>query len=433
MKRGQVKLRFGKGGWLKEPALRKVLDVLNKTGTTRIAGGAVRNALLGRAVADVDLATTLKPEEVTRAAQEAGLKVHPTGIEHGTVTVVAEGKPFEVTTLRIDVETFGRRARVAFTDDWTADASRRDFTMNALYCDARGEVHDPLGGYEDLKRGRVRFVGEPRQRIREDFLRILRFFRFNAQYGKGSPDKEGLRHCVALRKHLKALSAERIRQELWKLLVAPGAARMLKAMNKAGITRVVLGREGEVKGLERMAQIDEKLKLPPDPLLRLELIAADAARYRDQLKLTNAEMARLKALKHGTPPTPGLRTAERKIVLYQMGRQAFTDSVLLGWAKSKAPASDKSWRSLFNFGRKADLPRFPITGEELKARGVEPGPQLGAMLRSLEDWWMAAGFPQEKALLLKRLDAIAPLPSPSGSAHKNLPTPAENAENTEKQ
>lgn len=428
MKRGRAKLRIGKREWLKDPALQKVLSVLNMRGTTRIAGGAVRNALLGRAVADVDLATTLKPEEVMRAGEEAGLKVHPTGIDHGTVTVVAESKAFEVTTLRIDVETFGRRARVAFTDDWTADASRRDFTMNAFYCDARGEVYDPLDGYEDLKRGRVRFVGEPRQRIAEDFLRILRFFRFNAQYGKGSPDPEGLRHCVALRRHLKSLSGERIRQELWKLLAAPGAARMLKVMNEAGITRVILGREAEVKRLEHMAKIDHALKLAADPLLRLELITGDAARYRDGLKLTNAEMARLKALEHWASPVPGLRAAERKIVLYHMGRQAFADSTRLAWARSKAAASDKNWRKLFNFGCKTELPRFPITGEDLKARGIVPGPQLGAMLRALEDWWMAAGFPQDKALLLKRLDVVAPLPSAAGSAHKDLPAPTESTE-----
>ena len=430
MKKGSGKLRIGGRGWLKDPALQKVLNVLNKTGTTRVAGGAVRNALLGRPVADVDLATTLRPDEAMREAKEAGLKVHPTGIEHGTVTVVVEGRPFEVTTLRVDVETFGRRARVAFTDDWTADASRRDFTMNALYCDARGAVHDPLRGYNDLKRGRVRFVGEPRQRIREDFLRILRFFRFNAQYGKGTADKEGLRQCVVLRRHLRTLSGERIRQELWKLLAAPGAARMLKVMNETLITRVLLGREADVKNIERMAKIDRQLRLPADPLLRLELITGDLASYRDGLKLTNAEMARLKALKHGSAPTPGLRKAEQKVVLYQMGRQAFLDSVRLGWARSKAPADDKGWRGLLMFGRRTEPPRFPITGDDLKARGIEPGPYLGAMLRALEDWWMAAGFPEDKALLFKRLDVMAPLPSTAGSAHKDVPA---STESTEKQ
>jgi poly(A) polymerase len=429
MKRGEGKLRLQRRGWLKDPALQKVLGVLNKRGAmTRVAGGAVRNALLGRQVEEVDLATMLRPEEVIRAAEEAGLKVHPTGLDHGTVTVVADGKPFEVTTLRVDVETFGRRARVSFTDDWKADASRRDFTMNALYCDAKGEVHDPLGGYKDLKRGRVRFVGEPKQRIREDFLRILRFFRFNAQYGKGSPDPQGLRQCIALRKHLKSLSGERVRQELWKLLPAQGAARMLKVMNDAGIARLLLGRDGDVNSLKRMAAVDERLKLPPDPLLRLELVSGDGRRYREAFKLTNAEMARLNALKHGPAPLPGLREAERRVVLYQLGKQAFLDSVRLGWARSKVPASDKGWRSLLMFGRRAELPRFPVSGEDLKARGMQPGPQLGATLKALEDWWMATGFPADKALVLKRLDAMAPLPSTAGSAHNDPAAAVEKAE-----
>ena len=203
---------------------------------------------------------------------------------------------------------------------------------------------------------------------------------------------------------------------------------MLKVMNEGGIARVVLGREAEVKSLECMMRIDEKMKIPADPLLRLELIAEDAARYRDRLKLTNAEMARLKALRLGNAAAPGLRGAERKVVLYQMGRQAFLDSVRLGWARSNAVASDRGWRSILNFGLREELPRFPITGDDLKARGIAPGPQLGALLRALEDWWAASGFPQDRLLLLKRLDAMAPLPSPAGSAHKDPPTPVESTE-----
>ena len=272
-------MRITRQSWLKDPALQKVLTVLNETGTTRIAGGAVRNALLGLPVVDVDLATTLTPQDVTQAAQAAGLGVHPTGIEHGTVTVVAQGKPFEVTTLRVDVETYGRRARVNFTDDWKADAQRRDFTVNALYCDAGGAVHDPLGGHGDLERRIIKFVGKPDERIKEDYLRILRFFRFSAQYGKGAPDAAGLKHCVRMRKKLLTLSGERIRQELWKLLAAPGASRMLKVMNKNAITRLLLGRAGDLRAFERMAATDQALKLAPDPLLRLELLTGNAETF----------------------------------------------------------------------------------------------------------------------------------------------------------
>jgi poly(A) polymerase len=412
-------LHIGRQGWLKNPALQKVLSVLNETGTTRVAGGAVRNALLGLPVADIDLATTLTPQDVTLAAQGASLGVHPTGIEHGTVTVVAEGKPFEVTTLRIDVETYGRRARVNFTDDWRRDAARRDFTMNALYCDADGKVHDPLGGYRDLKRRLVRFVGKPEARIKEDYLRILRFFRFNAQYGKGAPEPAGLKHCVRMRRHLQALSGERIRQELWKLVTAPGAVRMLKVMNESGITSLLLGKASGLKAVARMAATDRALKLAPDPLLRLVLLSENAEQHRQKLKLTNVEMARLKSLRHAGAPAPELRANERKVVLYQLGRQAYVDAVRIAWAGSKASTRDRRWKNLLLFERKTELPEFPVSGADLKARGIRAGPEMGAILKSLEDWWLAAGFPSDKAVVLKRLDSMLPLPSGDAAAHKS--------------
>jgi poly(A) polymerase len=402
-RQGQRSLRVTQRGWLKDPALSKVLGILNAGGTTRVAGGAVRNALLGVPVADVDLATTLAPEAVMAKAREAGLGVHPTGLEHGTVTVVADGRPFEVTTLRIDVETFGRHARVHFTDNWEADARRRDFTMNALYCDADGRVHDPLGGYRDLERRIVRFVGKPQARIREDYLRILRFFRFNAQYGRGTPHSDGLRHSVRLRRNLLKLSGERIRQEFWKLLAAPGAVAMLRTMKKHGITRILLGTDGETTALQRMTEIDRWLKLDPDPLLRLQLLTGDAQRYRDRLKLTNAEMARLKALSSAGEPSPSFRPAERRAVLYQLGRQAYKDSIRIAWAASRAAIKDTGWKKLLLFEKDAALPEFPVSGADLIARGIKPGPAMGRTLKALEDWWIAAGFPEEKEQVLRRL------------------------------
>jgi poly(A) polymerase len=405
-RQGQRSLRVAQRGWLKDPALSKVLGILNAGGTTRVAGGAVRNALLGVPVADVDLATTLAPEAVMAKAREAGLGVHPTGLEHGTVTVVADGRPFEVTTLRIDVETFGRHARVHFTDNWEADARRRDFTMNALYCDADGRVHDPLGGYRDLERRIVRFVGKPQARIREDYLRILRFFRFNAQYGRGTPHSDGLKHSVRLRRNLLKLSGERIRQELWKLLAAPRAVAMLRTMKKHGITRIMLGTDGETTALQRMTEIDRWLKLDPDPLLWLHLLTRDAQRYRDRLKLTNAEMARLKALASAGEPSPRLRAGERRIVLYQLGRQAFKDTVRIAWGRSRASARDVQWKKLLLFEKGAVLPQFPVSGADLIARGVKPGPLMGGMLRALEDWWMAAGFPEDREQVLRRLGSM---------------------------
>jgi poly(A) polymerase len=403
-RQGQRFLRVAQRGWLKDPALSKVLGILNAGGITRVAGGAVRNALLGVPVADVDLATTLAPEAVMAKARKAGLGVHPTGLEHGTVTVVAEGRPFEVTTLRIDVETFGRHARVHFTDNWEADARRRDFTMNALYCDADGTVHDPLGGYRDLERRIVRFVGKPQARIREDYLRILRFFRFNAQYGRGTPHSDGLKHSVRLRRNLLKLSGERIRQELWKLLAAPRAVAMLRTMKKHGITRIMLGTDGETTALQRMREIDRWLKLDPDPLLRLHLLTRDAQRYRDRLKLTNAETARLKALSSAGEPSPSFRPAERRAVLYQLGRQAYKDSIRIAWAASRAPIKDTGWKKLLLFEKDAALPEFPVSGADLIARGIKPGPAMGRTLKALEDWWIAAGFPEEKEQVLRRLN-----------------------------
>ena len=403
---GRQPLRVAQRGWLKDPALRKVLGILNADGTTRVAGGAVRNALLGVPVAEVDLATTLAPEAVMAKAREAGLGVHPTGLEHGTVTIVADGRPFEVTTLRIDVETFGRHARVHFTDDWETDARRRDFTMNALYCDADGRVHDPLGGYRDLERRIVRFVGKPEARIKEDYLRILRFFRFNAQYGLGTPHSDGLKHSVRLRRNLVKLSGERIRQELWKLLAAPRAVAMLRIMKKQGITRILFGTDGETTALQRMTDIDRWLKFDPDPLLRLHLLTGGAQRYRDRLKLTNAEMARLKALSSAGKASPSLRPAERRAVLYQLGRQAYKDSIRIAWAASMVPVKDAGWKKLLLFEKDAALPEFPVSGADLIARGIKPGPAMGLTLKALEDWWIAAGFPEDKEQVLRRLASI---------------------------
>src|SRR5690348_14270305 len=240
--------------WLTDAALRRVFAALAAAGgEARVAGGAVRNTLLGEPVSDVDIATTLTPDRIMAAGKKAGLGVHPTGIDHGTITLVAGGKPFEVTTLRVDVETFGRKARVAFTDDWEADARRRDFTMNALYCSADGEIYDPTKGYPDILRKKVRFVGEPAARIKEDYLRILRFFRFHARYGHGAPDAKGLAACIRFKGKLKELSSERIRQELFKLLEAKRASETIKLMAARNVLKVLFAPVTDLGGLTRMA------------------------------------------------------------------------------------------------------------------------------------------------------------------------------------
>jgi poly(A) polymerase len=393
--------------WLEDVRLKRVFAALAEAGgEARVAGGAVRNALLGEPVADVDIATTLNPQEIMAAGKAAHLGVHPTGIDHGTVTLTAEGKPFEITTLRVDAETFGRKARVEFTNNWEADARRRDFTVNALYCDADGKLLDFVHGYRDVLRKKIRFIDDPKQRIKEDYLRILRFFRFHARYGRGAPDRASLAACIKLKAGLKSLSAERIRQELMKLLVAPRAVETLKVMAKANILKLVLPYLKDFEPPMRMARIDAANGLAPDALLRLSLLARDALSLRQPLRLTNQEVKRLEVLARVTPPSPKLRDQEQQVILYQLGRESWRDAVRLAWARSKADPAAADWRSLLALPEQWPRPVFPITGGDLKRKGYKPGPEFGDLLAKLEDWWIASGFKPGKDELLARLDVI---------------------------
>ena len=382
-------------GWLNASSLQRVLSAIAAAGgEARVAGGAVRNALLGEEVTEVDLATTLSPEQVTEACIASGMSVHPTGIDHGTVTVVADHHPYEVTTLRHDVETDGRRAKVKFTDDWEADAMRRDFTMNALFCDARGQVHDFTDGYRDILRRKVIFVGDPAQRIEEDYLRILRFFRFHARYGEGAPDEAGLRACLRLKSGLDGLSAERIRQEMFKLMAAKGAVPTLKLMAETGILPHLLPHTEDWRVLER---------LPREPLLRLAVLARDPLAMKERWRLSNHDGKRLAAICSLIPPSPGLREMEQKIILYQIGPEAWHDLVLIAWARSEAAMDDAAWQSLLSLPQRWNIPVLPVSGGDLLAAGMNPGPEIGVTLRRLEDWWVASGFTPGKQDLLKRL------------------------------
>jgi tRNA nucleotidyltransferase/poly(A) polymerase len=278
--------------WLREGPLARLLDVLGRDGEeARVVGGAVRNALLGDSIGEFDVATTAVPEEVMRRAAAAGFKPVPTGIEHGTITVVIEGRPFEVTTLRVDVETFGRHANVRFGRDWQADAERRDFTMNGLSVGADGVVHDPVGGVADLRARRVRFIGDPAKRIAEDYLRILRFFRFHAAYGQGLPDAAGVAACIAARDGLEQLSRERVRMELMKLLLARQVAPALAVMAEAGLLVPVLGGVPDLAAFSNMAKVEAAAGVQPDALQRLGAlgvrIAEDAERLWRRLRLSN--------------------------------------------------------------------------------------------------------------------------------------------------
>jgi poly(A) polymerase len=381
--------------WLKAPSLTRIFDVIEAGGgEIRVAGGAVRNALMNLPVTDIDLASDLAPERVTELCVAAGLQVVPTGIDHGTVTVVSEHIPYEITTLRHDVETDGRHATVSFTRDWAADAARRDFTMNALYCDRHGKIYDFINGYEAIRRKRIIFVGDPRRRIQEDHLRILRFFRFHAQFGRGAPDRAGLSACVSMRKKLAQLSAERVRQEMFKLLAAPGAVPTLKLMAQKGVLRELLAHTNDWRTLTR---------LPPDPVLRLMVLAKEPESLREAWRLSKAEATRLEEARAAPALTPRLRPRERRAVLYGIGPSAWRDAVRLTWAKSRAPLNARDWRALLAQPERWPIPALPLSGKDMIAAGAASGPALGEALRRAEDWWIASDFKPGKEDLLAHL------------------------------
>jgi poly(A) polymerase len=391
--------------WLGQGPLPRLLDVLDRDGEeARAVGGAVRNGLLGLDVHEIDVATTALPEEVIARVTAAGFKAVPTGIDHGTVTVVIGKAPFEVTTLRKDVETYGRHAKVEFGRDWADDAHRRDFTINAFSVTRDGTVYDYTGGLSDLEARRVRFIGDARRRIAEDYLRILRFFRFYAAYGHGEPDADGLSACIQERGGLEQLSRERVRMEMMKLLVAPRAAPALAAMSHAGLLLRVLAGVPYLAGFENIAKVERAIGLAPDPVQRLAGLAVaipeDAERLREKLRLTNAEHARLSVMAEnwrGMSPARG--DAPSRALLYRLKEQGFTDSVLLAWARSPASDHDAAWRRLATLPQRWTAPVFPLKAADFMARGVPQGPALGAALRAAEEAWIAADFPSDKAAL----------------------------------
>ncbi len=388
--------------WLAAGEVARLLAVLGRDGEeARVIGGAVRNALLHLPVTEIDVATTALPDEVMRRVEAAGWKAVPTGIEHGTVTVVIDGRPFEVTTLREDVETFGRKARVAFGRDWLADARRRDLTINALSLAADGTIHDYVGGLADIAARRVRFIGDPQTRIAEDYLRILRFFRFHAWYGKGAPDAAGLHACIVARDGLEMLSRERVRVELLKLMLAPHAAPTLAAMAETGLLVRVLGGVPYLASFENMAKLEAATGSAPDATRRLGALAVavkeDAERLALRLRLANAEAERLAALDTWWRVSPATEAQAAHAALYRFGPQSFVDRVLLAWAHSEAGAADSAWRDLVTLPRRWTVPEFPLRAADFAGRGVPAGPAMGAALRAAKEAWIAADFPTARA------------------------------------
>lgn len=380
--------------WLTAPATRAVMAALEAAGgagCARFVGGCVRNALIGQPVADVDIATTLTPEDTDRAIRAAGLKSVPTGIAHGTVTAVAERRPFEITTLRRDVSTDGRNATVAFTDDWAEDAARRDFRLNALYADADGQVFDPTGeGVADAEAGRIIFVGDPETRIREDFLRILRFFRFHAWYGRGEPDAAALDACRALADGMTRLSAERVSSELMKLLSAPDPRAALGAMTKAGVLAQILP-EASLTPL-----FDAAVDQGADATARLMmLLPADEAVVRTaagRLRFPNAARDRLAFAAQAVPAVSlSMSDREARAILYRRGAQAVSDAIRRRWAEAPDRAGDA--RRLLALAADWTRPRLPVGGRDLARLGIEPGPETGRLLKAFEESWIAEDFP----------------------------------------
>ena len=390
--------------WLRSGPTARVLELLNGNGEeARVVGGAVRNALLKIPIGDIDIATTALPAEVIRRAKAAGIKSVPTGIEHGTVTLVVDAQPFEVTTLREDTETFGRKAKVAFGRDWVRDAERRDFTINGLSVDADGVVHDHVGGLDDIAARRVRFIGDPDARIAEDYLRILRFFRIHAAYGAGEPDRAGYLACIAGRAGLATLSAERVRMEMLKLMVAEGAAGAVIAMADGGLLLPIFGGVAYTGPFAAMIAAERLLGLAPDPVRRLGALAVavteDARRVALRLRLTNAETKALDSMGHRWWRLAGMDEATARRRLYRLGADRYRDRLMLAWARAGGDCDPAPWRELATLPERWSAPKFPLKAADFIARGIAEGPALGHVLTLAEDAWLAADFPLDEAAL----------------------------------
>jgi poly(A) polymerase len=390
--------------WLRSGPTARVLALLNGDGEeARVIGGAVRNALLKIPTGDIDIATTSLPDEVIRRAKAAGVKSVPTGIDHGTVTLVVEGHPFEVTTLREDTETYGRKAKVAFGRDWVRDAERRDFTINGLSVDADGVVHDHVGGLDDIANRRVRFIGDPHQRIAEDYLRILRFFRMHASYGAGEPDRDGYLACISGRAGLTSLSAERIRMEMLKLVIAKGAVVAITAMADGGLLLPIFGGVTYTGTFAAMIAAERSLGLEASAVRRLGALAVavteDAKRVAARLRLTNAETKALDSMGHRWWRFAGKDEASAKRLLYRLGEQAYRDRLLLAWARGGTGNDSALWRELATLPQRWSAPKYPLKAADFVARGIAEGPALGHVLALAEDAWLAADFPLDPSSL----------------------------------
>lgn len=407
--------------WLADKDLQKLLAVLSQDGEkARIVGGAVRNTLLGEAVSDIDIATTTLPRETVKRARRAGFRTAPTGIDHGTITVIAEGRAYEVTTLRSDVATDGRRASVTFGRDWQRDAERRDFTINALYAEADGEIIDLVGGVADLESRTLRFIGEAETRIREDYLRILRFFRFFAWYGRGRPDAEGLKASARLKDGLEKLSAERVWSELRKLLRAPDPSRALLWMRQTGVLTRILP-ETEKWGIDAIPALLESegaLGWEVEPLLRLAaMLPPDAVRMRKlaaRLRFSRAETATLVGWALAPAIDAGMDGKKFRKIAYRADAKGLSWRLKLALAnaRSRAVGDDAALSEAAGFARLLKeleswrKPSFPVSGKDLLGAGFTSGKAMGDTLAALEERWVQSDFLLSRAELLEKAGTV---------------------------
>lgn len=402
------KLSGEDGGWLREEPLARLLGALNGNGEeARVVGGAVRNTLLGMSRNEIDVATTSEPKETIARVTAAGFRAVPTGIEHGTVTAVLDKQPFEVTTLREDIETDGRHATVRFGRDWKKDAERRDFTINALSVSPDGTLYDYCGGMEDIAARRVRFIGDADTRIAEDYLRVLRFFRFFAAYGEGEPDVQAMNACARARNNLGALSGERLRAEVLKLLAAKRGPEAMVAMADTGVFDRVFSNASAQHALLRLADIEAALEMERDPVRRLAAVGVriieDADRLRERLRLSNSEYRRLTSVADGWwLLSPERGEAYARETLYRIGTEAYLDRALIAFAHADASLADEGWGELLSLPARWTPPKFPLSADDFLARGVAKGPELGRALGKAETAWIAEGFPED-ANALKRI------------------------------
>jgi len=392
--------------WMVEPATRAVVAALSSGGVeARFVGGSVRDALLGRPIVDIDIATPAPPERIIELLEKSGIKVVPTGLAHGTVTAVVPPRHFEITTLRRDVETYGRRARVAFDADWAADAVRRDFTINAIFLAPDGTIHDPVGGFADLQARRVRFVGDPATRIAEDVLRLLRYYRFEARFGAGVGDPEARAACRAAAHLLPTLSGERVSQELVKLLETQDPIAALRMMQEDGVLAVVLPEARHIERLRQMIAIEPE----PDQLRRLaalvEVDGEGALALAARLRFPNTWRDRLHGLAPPWPADPQEDARSQRRSLYRLGAGRYRDIALLVASAGAMPQSRLA--ELLDLTSSWTPPVFPLAGRDVTALGIPPGERVGRLLAAVHDWWEEGDFAADRGQCLAYLRELA--------------------------